>query len=70
MRVVCLMQLFLRPGYPILYHSSTAISSLLSRLSHRVQRASVLKPFDLRLVEGVVQLDREGLAILGVNRHR
>ena len=44
--------------------------SLLSRLGHRVQRASVLEPLDLGLVEGVVQLDLEGLAVLGVHRHR
>ena len=44
--------------------------SLLSRLGHRVQRSSVLEPLDLGLVEGVVQLDLEGQAILGVHGHR
>ena len=43
--------------------------SLLSRLGHRVQRASVLEPLDLGLVESVVQLNFEGLAILGVDPH-
>jgi hypothetical protein len=40
------------------------------RLGHRVQRTSVLKPLDLGLVEGLVQLDLEGLAVLGVYFHR
>lgn len=71
MRLVRLMQLSSPRVFCSSSQSSTLISSfLLLRLGHRVQRASVLKPLDLRLVEGVVQLDLEGLAILGVDRHR
>ena len=66
----------LRLGYPFFFFfiiqrpSALMTPSLLSRLGHRVQRASVLEPLDLGLVEGVVQLDLEGQAILGVHGHR
>lgn len=36
-------------------------------LGHGVQRATVLEPLDLALVEGVRQLDVERLAVLGLD---
>ena len=41
----------------------------LFRLRHGVERAAVLEPLDLASVEGVLQLDLESLAILGVHSH-
>lgn len=38
-------------------------------LGHGVQGAAVLEPFNLCLVESLLQLDFERLAILGVNSH-
>ena len=43
----------------------------LSRLRHSVQRTSVLEPFDLALVESVVELDVKGLAaVCWMHMHR
>lgn len=39
-------------------------------LSHGVQSTAVLEPLDLASVEGVGQLDLEGLAVLGLDDHR
>lgn len=38
-------------------------------LGHGVQGASVLEPLNLCLVESLLQLDFERLAVLGVNSH-
>jgi hypothetical protein len=56
--------------YQYQFFFTTTIHHLfLGRLGHRVQGASVLEPLNLRLVEGVVQLDLERLAVLGVDDH-
>lgn len=42
---------------------------VLGLLGHGVQGASVLEPLNLCLVESLLQLDFERLAVLGVNSH-
>ena len=44
-------------------------SHLCSRLGHGVQSAAVLEPLNLGLVVRVLELDLEGLAVLGVDDH-
>ena len=39
-------------------------------LGHGVQSTAVLEPLDLASIEGVGQLDLEGLAVLGLDDHR
>lgn len=46
------------------------LSALSRVLCHCIQSASVLEPFDLRGIESMQKLHREGLSVLGVNNHR
>jgi hypothetical protein len=45
------------------------LNLVLGSLSHRVQGAAILEPFNLGLIKGMKELDVEGLAVFGVHNH-
>lgn len=64
----------LRSPVPFLYYllglkHHLLTTSFLRVLGHSVQCATVLEPFDLSLVECLVKLNLERLAVLGVYDH-
>lgn len=61
--------IFLIPNYLQSHLLSHTHDMRLFRLGHGVECAAVLEPVDLAGVEGVLQLDLVGLAVLGVHGH-
>lgn len=67
--MACLAAWLCQSTFCLILFPLIVVYDLFVSLGHGVQSATVLEPLNLAGVEGVGQLDLEGLAILGLDDH-